>query len=113
MRKNATFVSFLGIKPEENAVRAAKKGKKVAQKQEGYQFCRRMPQSNKPLSKKSPKTGDVDCPHTIDHTAKIHLKYDKNYTRHLLLYKKRQINGFNIGNESDSVNLMILDVQKS
>lgn len=44
LRKNATFVSFLGIKPEENAVRAAKNGKKVAQKQEGYQFCRRMPQ---------------------------------------------------------------------
>ena len=98
MRKNATFISFFGIKPEENVVRAAKNGKKSRKSRGAINFVAEYPQSNKTLSKKSPKTGDVDCPHTIDHTAKIHLKYDKNYTRHLLLYKKRQINGLNAGN---------------
>ena len=83
MRKNATFISFFGIKPEENVVRAAKNGKKSRKSRRTINFVAESWRCRLP---------------THDHTAKIHLKYDKNYTRHLLLYKKRQINGLNAGN---------------
>ena len=69
MRKNATFISFLGIKPEENAVKAAKNGKKVAQKQGGYQFCRRKHQKQYNPIKKVAENRRCRLP-THDHTVK-------------------------------------------
>ena len=61
MRKNATFIFFLGIKPEENAVKAAKNGKKVAQKQGGLSILSpNAPKAIKPYQKKSPRIGDIN-----------------------------------------------------
>ena len=83
MRKNVTFRSFLVIKAEENALKPAKNGKKSRKSGGTINFVAENWRCRLP---------------THDHTAKIHLKYDKNYTRHLLLYKKRQVNGFNTEN---------------
>ena len=59
MRKNATFIYFLVIKTEENAVKAAKNGKKSRKSRGAINFVAECPKSNEVLSKKSPRTEDV------------------------------------------------------
>lgn len=65
MRKNVTFRSFLVIKAEENALKPAKNGKKSRKSGGAINFVAECPKGNKALSKKSPRTGNVDFPRTI------------------------------------------------